>query len=96
MFMRVGVVDVGSHTVRLVVADADGSDAREVRPDDLPEGWHWPLAWVSSNELAVHHRAPGAALALEVVLPRGSPRATVELDGLEVVARRIGPQVRFG
>jgi hypothetical protein len=39
---------------------------------------------------------PGAALALEVVLPRGSPRATVELDGLEVVARRIGHQVRFG
>lgn len=38
---------------------------------------------------------PGAALALEVVLPRGSPRATVELDGLEVVARR-GRQVRFG
>lgn len=38
---------------------------------------------------------PGAALALEVVLPRGSPRATVELDGLEVVARR-GHQVRFG
>jgi hypothetical protein len=38
---------------------------------------------------------PGAALALEVVLPRGSPRATVELDGLEVVARR-GLQVRFG
>jgi hypothetical protein len=39
---------------------------------------------------------PGAALALEVVLPRGSPRATVELDGLEVVARRMGHQVRFG
>lgn len=39
---------------------------------------------------------PGAALALEVVLPRGSPRATVELEGLEVVARRIGHQVRFG
>jgi hypothetical protein len=39
---------------------------------------------------------PGSALALEVVLPRGSPRATVELDGLEVVARRIGHQVRFG
>jgi hypothetical protein len=39
---------------------------------------------------------PGAALALEVVLPRGSPRVTVELDGLEVVARRIGHQVRFG
>jgi hypothetical protein len=39
---------------------------------------------------------PGAALALEVVLPRGSPRATVELDGLEVVARRVGHQVRFG
>jgi hypothetical protein len=39
---------------------------------------------------------PGAALALEVVLPRGSPRATVELDGLEVVARQMGHQVRFG
>jgi hypothetical protein len=39
---------------------------------------------------------PGAALALEIVLPRGSPRSTVELDGLEVVARRIGHQVRFG
>jgi hypothetical protein len=39
---------------------------------------------------------PGAALALEVVLPRGSPRATVEVDGLEVVARQMGHQVRFG
>jgi hypothetical protein len=39
---------------------------------------------------------PGAALALEIVLPRGSPRATVLVDGLEVVARRMGRQVRFG
>jgi hypothetical protein len=39
---------------------------------------------------------PGAALALEVVLPRGSPRATVRVDGLEVVARQLGHRVRFG
>jgi hypothetical protein len=47
-------------------------------------------------EVTPNAHLPGAALALEVVLPRGSPRATVELDGLEVVARRIGHQVRFG
>jgi hypothetical protein len=39
---------------------------------------------------------PGAALAMEIVLPRGSPRATVVVDGLEVVARPLGRRVRFG
>jgi hypothetical protein len=44
-------------------------------------------------EVAHEGQRPGAALAVEVVLPRGSPRATVQVDGLEVEARptrRIG------
>jgi hypothetical protein len=38
----------------------------------------------------VEHRAhrPGSALALEVVLPRGSPPATVQVDDLRVTAAR--------
>ena len=42
------------------------------------------------QRVEVTHQAhrPGAALAFEVVLPRGSPRATVLVDDLELVAHR--------
>jgi hypothetical protein len=39
-------------------------------------------------EVAHEGQRPGAALAVEVVLPRGSPRATVLVDDLEVEADR--------
>jgi hypothetical protein len=42
------------------------------------------------QRVEVTHQAhrPGATLAFEVVLPRGSPRATVLVDDLELVAHR--------
>jgi hypothetical protein len=44
----------------------------------------------SWRRVEVTHQAhrPGSALALEVVLPRGSPPATVQVDDLQVVAGR--------
>ena len=59
---------------RRLAADTVGA----VLPD---RGW---------RRVEVTHDAhlPGAALAIEVVLPRGSPRATVLVDGLEVGASR--------
>jgi hypothetical protein len=46
-------------------------------------------------EVAHEGQRPGAALAVEVVLPRGSPRATVQVDGLEVEVTR-SHQLRSG
>ena len=75
---RLAYVSQSSGAGRIVVADADGSDAREVRQDDMPQGWHWPLVWVSSNEVAVHHRAPGASsYTLWIVPVDGGPRRLV-------------------
>jgi hypothetical protein len=44
-------------------------------------------AW---RRVEVEHQAhrPGGSLALEVVLPRGSPPATVQVDDLQVAAGR--------
>jgi hypothetical protein len=39
-------------------------------------------------EVAHEGQRPGTALAVEVVLPRGSPRATVLVDDLRVEASR--------
>jgi hypothetical protein len=39
-------------------------------------------------EVTHHAHRPGADLAFEVVLPRGSPRATVLVDDLQLVAHR--------
>jgi hypothetical protein len=42
----------------------------------------------SFTQVEVTHQAhrPGSVLALEVLLPRGSPPATVQVDDLQVVA----------
>jgi hypothetical protein len=44
----------------------------------------------SFTQVEVTHQAhrPGSVLALEVLLPRGSPPATVQVDDLQVVAGR--------
>jgi|RhiMethySRZTD1v2_1073278.scaffolds.fasta_scaffold296082_2 hypothetical protein len=39
-------------------------------------------------EVAHEGQRPGAALAVEIVLPRGSPRAAIRVDDLRVAARR--------
>jgi hypothetical protein len=75
---RLAYVSQSSGGGRIVVADADGSDAREVRQDDLSQGWNGPLVWVSSNEVAVHHRAPAASsYTLWIVPVDGGPRRLV-------------------
>ena len=75
---RLAYVSQSSGSGRIVVADADGSNAREVRQDDMPQGWHWPLVWVSSNEIAVHHRARAASsYTLWIVPVDGGPRRLV-------------------
>jgi hypothetical protein len=75
---RLAYVSQSSGSARIVVADADGSDAREVRQDDLPGGWNGPLVWVSSNAVAVHHRTPTASsYTLWIVPVDGGPRRLV-------------------
>jgi hypothetical protein len=75
---RLAYVSQAGGSGRIVVADADGSDAREVRQDDLPQGWNGPLVWVSTNEVAVHHRAPTASsYTLWIVPVDGGPRRLV-------------------
>jgi hypothetical protein len=46
-----------------------------------------PGAWQRVEVVHLGHR-PGAALAVEVVLPRGSPRASILVDELEVTAHK--------
>ena len=75
---RLAYVAQSGDSSRIFVADADGGGAREVRQDDLPAGWNGPLLWVSSNEIAVHHRVPTASsYTLWIVPVDGGPRRLV-------------------
>ena len=75
---RLAYVAQSGDSSRIFVADADGGGAREVRQDDLPAGWNGPLVWVSSNEIAVHHRVPTASsYTLWIVPVDGGPRRLV-------------------
>ena len=98
---RLAYVSQSSGAGRIVVADADGSDAQEVRQDDMPQGWHWPLVWVSSNEVAVHHQAPGASsYTLWIVPVDGGPRRLVvdpadpQLSARDAAARLLARVLR--
>lgn len=75
---RLAYVSQAGGSSGIVVANADGSDAREVRQDGLSGGWNGPLVWVSSNEVAVHHRAAAASsYTLWIVPVDGGPRRLV-------------------
>ena len=76
------IEDVGWEMFRLMLEVASG---RRVAFDTIGA----VLTDASWLRVEVAHEAhrPGTALAVEVVLPRGSPRATVQVGDLEV-----GPQ----